>query len=122
MVTRPKSLRRAAARVFECFVAELDGTGSASAVTEAMVRLAQVLHLDTVAEGIEDAAQLTELTLLGCHNGQGFHLARPMEPETVDTWIAGSGARWPSLEVRAPLLPLENGAGSAVQRIGAPLG
>jgi diguanylate cyclase (GGDEF)-like protein/PAS domain S-box-containing protein len=85
-------------KIDRCFVAALDGTGSASAVAEAMVRLAQVLHLETVAEGIEDAAQLTELTLLGCQSGQGYHFARPLEPGAVDTLIAGSAARWPSLE------------------------
>ena len=75
-------------KIDRCFVAELNGTGSASAVAESMVRLAQVLHLETVAEGIEDAAQLTELTLLGCQNGQGYHFARPLEPAAVDSLIA----------------------------------
>jgi diguanylate cyclase (GGDEF)-like protein/PAS domain S-box-containing protein len=86
-------------KIDRCFVAELNGSGTASAVAESMVRLAQVLHLETVAEGIEDAAQLTELTLLGCDSGQGYHFARPMGPDAVDHWIAGSAARWPSMEV-----------------------
>jgi diguanylate cyclase (GGDEF)-like protein/PAS domain S-box-containing protein len=98
-------------KIDRCFVAELNGTGSASAVTEAMLRLAQVLHLETVAEGIENAAQLTELTLLGCHAGQGYHFARPMESAAVDTWIDGSATQWPSLKFPAPIPPLEKAAG-----------
>jgi diguanylate cyclase (GGDEF)-like protein len=90
-------------KIDRCFVAELNGTGTASAIAETMVRLAQVLHLETVAEGIEDAAQATELTLLGCQSGQGYHFARPMEPEAVDALIAEAAERWPSLEVPAPL-------------------
>jgi len=105
-------------KIDRCFVAELNGTGSASAVAEAMVRLAQVLHLETVAEGIEDAAQLTELTLLGCQSGQGYHFARPLEAGAVDTLIAGSATRWPALEVPAPLAPAEGAYGSA--SLGAP--
>ena len=95
-------------KIDRCFVAELNGTGNASAVAQTMVRLAQVLHLDTVAEGIEDAAQLTELTLLGCHSGQGYHFARPLEPAAVDALITGSAQLWPSLDPEpAPLVQVE---------------
>ena len=99
-------------KIDRCFVAELNGTGTASAIAETMVRLAQVLHLETVAEGIEDAAQVTELTLLGCQSGQGYHFARPMEPEAVDALISESAQRWPALEVPAPLASVEGTGGS----------
>jgi diguanylate cyclase (GGDEF)-like protein/PAS domain S-box-containing protein len=84
-------------KIDRCFVAELDGTGSASAVAGAVIRLAQILHMETVAEGIETAAQATELTLMGCQNGQGYHIARPLSAETVSALIAGSAPRWPVL-------------------------
>ncbi|MFD0516595.1 putative bifunctional diguanylate cyclase/phosphodiesterase [Paractinoplanes durhamensis] len=61
-----------------CFVSELNGEPQGSAVAEAVIRLAQALNLDTVAEGIEVPAQATELTLLGYRSGQGFHYARPL--------------------------------------------
>ncbi|WP_305789225.1 putative bifunctional diguanylate cyclase/phosphodiesterase [Symbioplanes lichenis] len=64
-----------------CFVAELNGDPQGSAVAEAVLRLAQALHLDTVAEGIETAEQAAELSLLGYRRGQGYHYARPMSPE-----------------------------------------
>jgi diguanylate cyclase (GGDEF)-like protein len=66
-----------------CFVAELNGSPEGSAVAEAVIRLSQILHLDTVAEGIEDPAQAAELTLLGCRTGQGYLFARPMEPDAL---------------------------------------
>jgi EAL domain-containing protein (putative c-di-GMP-specific phosphodiesterase class I) len=37
-----------------------------------------VLHLTTVAEGIETAEQAAELQLLGCGIGQGNLFARPL--------------------------------------------
>jgi diguanylate cyclase len=70
-----------------CFVSELNGEAEGSAVAEAVIRLSQILHLDTVAEGIETPAQATELTLLGCRTGQGFHYARPMPAEALEELI-----------------------------------
>lgn len=66
------------------FVAELDGSRIGSAVAEAVIRLGHILNLDTVAEGIETAAQAAELTLLGCRAGQGFFYAHPLSPEQVE--------------------------------------
>jgi diguanylate cyclase (GGDEF)-like protein/PAS domain S-box-containing protein len=69
------------------FVTALDGTSEGSAVAEAVIRLGRALHLDTVAEGVESRAQATELTLLGCRTGQGFHYAYPMPAEHVDAML-----------------------------------
>jgi diguanylate cyclase (GGDEF)-like protein/PAS domain S-box-containing protein len=49
-----------------------------SALAEAIVRLGQTMHLQTVAEGIEQAGQLEALRAFGCDFGQGFYLARPL--------------------------------------------
>jgi diguanylate cyclase (GGDEF)-like protein/PAS domain S-box-containing protein len=80
-----------------CFVAELNGTPQGSAVAEAVIRLGQILRLDTVAEGVENEDQATELTLLGCRSGQGFLYARPLRPEQVDALFAGAAGNWPHL-------------------------
>jgi diguanylate cyclase (GGDEF)-like protein len=48
------------------------------AVARAVIQLARALRLDTVAEGIENEAQVAELRALGYTLGQGFHLASPM--------------------------------------------
>jgi diguanylate cyclase (GGDEF)-like protein len=64
-------------KIDRSFVAELNGTPAGSAVTEAVIRLSQVLNLVTVAEGIESAEQATELQLLGCDTGQGYLFSRP---------------------------------------------
>jgi predicted signal transduction protein with EAL and GGDEF domain len=59
----------------------IDGVASGpdgSAMAKAMITLGSTLGLRTVAEGIEDAAQLAELRALACDQGQGFYLARPL--------------------------------------------
>jgi EAL domain-containing protein (putative c-di-GMP-specific phosphodiesterase class I) len=67
-------------KIDRSFVAELNGTPEGSGITEAILRLSQVLHLTTVAEGIETAEQAAELQLLGCSVGQGYLFARPLPP------------------------------------------
>jgi diguanylate cyclase (GGDEF)-like protein len=94
-----------------CFVGELNGRPEGSAVAEAVVRLAQILHLDTVAEGIEDRDQATELTLHGYHNAQGFLFSRPLSAEQMDRVIDAAGDGWPNLAgtpvepIRRPTAP-----------------
>jgi diguanylate cyclase (GGDEF)-like protein len=73
-----------------CFVSELNGDPQGSAVAEAVLRLAQALNLDTVAEGIEEQAQATELALLGYHSGQGYYYAKPMTPEAMTARLLSS--------------------------------
>ncbi len=50
----------------------------ALALVEAIVKLAQNLDVELVAEGIETGEQFELLRDLGCHVGQGFFFARPM--------------------------------------------
>jgi diguanylate cyclase (GGDEF)-like protein/PAS domain S-box-containing protein len=80
-----------------CFVAELNGTPEGSAVAEAVIRLSQALNLDTVAEGIENDAQATELTLLGYPLAQGYHFAKPMDPERIEALLDDAWPRRPTL-------------------------
>ena len=49
---------------------------------QAILHLAQVLKVTTVAEGIEQQAQATRLAELGCDLAQGFYFGRPT-PEPV---------------------------------------
>ena len=70
-------------KIDRSFVAELNGTPEGSAITGAILRLSQVLHLTTVAEGIETADQAEELRMLGCGVGQGYLFARPLPPAEV---------------------------------------
>jgi EAL domain-containing protein (putative c-di-GMP-specific phosphodiesterase class I) len=50
-------------------------------LVRSIVQLGRSLHLDVVAEGIEDAEQAEELAAMGVPSGQGFYFARPLEPE-----------------------------------------
>jgi EAL domain-containing protein (putative c-di-GMP-specific phosphodiesterase class I) len=85
-----------------CFVEELNGQPDGSAVAEAVIRLGQILHLDTVAEGIETSQQAAELELLGCSTAQGYHFARPLSATAVDILLGQSDINWPNLQAQVP--------------------
>lgn len=57
-------------------------------IIRAMVGLAHGLGLRATAEGVEDAATLRFLAAIGCDRAQGYHIARPMAPDAMATWIA----------------------------------
>ncbi len=57
-------------------------------LVQAIVRLAGGLGLETVAEGIEDSDQLSQLRSLGCEFGQGFLFAKPLAPEDMGLYLA----------------------------------
>jgi len=77
-----------AVKIDQSFVRDLTADGAGAAIVAAVVSLARNLSLDTVAEGIETAAQQQALITLGCDVGQGFLLGRPLSARQV----AASGA------------------------------
>jgi EAL domain-containing protein (putative c-di-GMP-specific phosphodiesterase class I) len=60
-------------------------------IVRAIVALAHDLGLRTIAEGIDDAAQLALLREIGCEQGQGFLFAEPLPADAVADVLAA----WP---------------------------
>jgi len=61
---------------------------SNDAIVRAIVSMSHHLGLETVAEGVEDAAAERALAALGCTKLQGFHIARPMPASDFNRWLA----------------------------------
>ena len=62
----------------------VDGVASESedlAIVRSVLALAASLGIETVAEGIEQEAQMQTLIDLGCKYGQGYLFSRPLAPE-----------------------------------------
>jgi predicted signal transduction protein with EAL and GGDEF domain len=69
----------------------VDGVGESpesGALAEAIVQLGNTLHLETVAEGIEEARQLEGLRALGCQFGQGFYFAKALPAQEIDDLLS----------------------------------
>ena len=57
------------------------------ALLSSCLELARQLRLESVAEGVESAADLSMLRQLGCDEVQGYLIARPMPADELGTWI-----------------------------------
>jgi diguanylate cyclase (GGDEF)-like protein len=64
-------------KIDRAFVAGLPERRESSAIVRAISQLAQTLHIDVTAEGVETTRQMREVQLLGCTEMQGFLFARP---------------------------------------------
>jgi EAL domain-containing protein (putative c-di-GMP-specific phosphodiesterase class I) len=64
-----------------------------AALTRAILRIADLLGLQVIAEGIEQEAQALELHRLGCPLGQGFHFARPLDQFAVEALLVAEQTR-----------------------------
>jgi EAL domain-containing protein (putative c-di-GMP-specific phosphodiesterase class I) len=56
-------------------------------IVASTIQLAHALDMRTVAEGVEDATDVTQLVALGVDRLQGYHIARPMPADEVETWV-----------------------------------
>ncbi len=65
-------------KIDRSFVEPVLSDPSARAIVKAVLSMCRDLGLPTVAEGIENTAQLDLLRALGCSHGQGFLFGRPI--------------------------------------------
>ncbi|GAB4347701.1 MAG: hypothetical protein Kow006_07720 [Gammaproteobacteria bacterium] len=61
-----------------------------AALAEVIVDLGHTFGLQVVAEGVETEGQLAFLRRLGCHEAQGFYLARPLPAAEVERLLERS--------------------------------
>lgn len=57
-------------------------------IAEMITQLGLKLGVKVVAEGIENEEVLLVLRSMGCHEGQGFHIAKPMAWDVLLPWLA----------------------------------
>ena len=80
-------------KVDRSFVSALDEDAMRQGFVQAIVDLARTLDVALVAEGMETAAETSELRRLGCRAGQGFHFAPPLGADEVGALlVAGACA------------------------------
>lgn len=58
-----------------------------------ILEIAHGLGLGVCAEGIETAESYRLLKAMGCHEGQGYYIARPMPEADFAQWLEGAYAR-----------------------------
>jgi len=74
-------------KIDRSFVANLDNP-SHQAIVKAILSMAAALGKSVVAEGIETPVQLERLRALGCRDGQGYFMSRPLPGEELEAELA----------------------------------
>ena len=80
-------------KIDQSFIRGLGTNPSETALVAAILSMAEALGLSVTAEGIEDQAQLTALEEMGCQQGQGFYLDRPMPADEMNQLLKQSHQR-----------------------------
>ena len=79
-------------KIDKSFVQSLGTRDDTRSMAAAMIQLARTLGYDTIAEGVEKAAQEASLRALGCRLAQGYQLGRPQDAEQTRL-LLGTEAR-----------------------------
>jgi diguanylate cyclase (GGDEF)-like protein len=72
-------------KIDRSFISGMAKTPEGDALIHTLLQLGKALHLETLAEGIEEAGQLAQLLAENCDIGQGYLFARPLPADEVQT-------------------------------------
>ncbi|MBV9558717.1 MAG: EAL domain-containing protein, partial [Pseudolabrys sp.] len=70
-------------KIDRAFIGDLSNHDNAQAIVLAVITMARSLGMIATAEGIETKEQLEQIRALGCTEGQGYYLCRPVENDTI---------------------------------------
>ncbi len=74
-------------KIDRSFVSDMLEDPSALGVVEHVIRLAKIFGHNVIAEGVETMDDWLVLRQLGCDQGQGYGIARPMPPDAIPAWL-----------------------------------
>jgi len=73
-------------KIDQSFVQGASNQASSRAVLESSLEMAQKLGIPAVAEGVETRNEMDLVRRLGCHQAQGYYVARPMDAGEFASW------------------------------------
>ncbi|MEI7608022.1 MAG: EAL domain-containing protein, partial [Rhodospirillaceae bacterium] len=82
-------------KIDKSFVQAIGESQEKAAIVELIAKLAGMLGMKVVAEGIETEVEDNFLRGLGCTYGQGYRYARPLPAETLEELLAAGGVLTP---------------------------
>ena len=75
-------------KIDRSFISSMADSPESAALIRTLVQLGKTLGLETLAEGIEECGQYSQLEREHCDSGQGFLYARPLDVDSVQTFLA----------------------------------
>jgi diguanylate cyclase (GGDEF)-like protein/PAS domain S-box-containing protein len=88
-----------ALKIDRSFVDALGVEQERTAIVEAIIGMARALSLDVIAEGVENEAQLSELSRLGCDYAQGHLFSRALPPEKISALLSEGAPLYSGISV-----------------------
>jgi len=79
-------------KIDRTFVSEMTGSPDATALIHTLVELGRTLGLVTLAEGIEQSAQIDGLRAERCDHGQGYYFSRPVPAGEIELLLEADGS------------------------------
>jgi diguanylate cyclase (GGDEF)-like protein len=92
-----------ALKIDRSFISGIATSKESAALIHTLVQLGRTLKIETLAEGIEDQAQLETLQREHCDHGQGFLFSRPLDVDSIETFLEASKSH-PPMDHEAHLL------------------
>jgi diguanylate cyclase (GGDEF)-like protein/PAS domain S-box-containing protein len=75
-------------KIDRSFISGLPGDANDRAIVQAVLAMGRSLEMRVLAEGVETAAQVSALRLMGCTLAQGYRFGRPAQPDTFTHLLA----------------------------------
>jgi EAL domain-containing protein (putative c-di-GMP-specific phosphodiesterase class I) len=74
-------------KIDQSFVRDLDDDANDRAIVSAIIRMAQALGMQTIAEGVETRGQFDFLRDQGCTQAQGFYCGHPQPADQLQIYL-----------------------------------
>jgi EAL domain-containing protein (putative c-di-GMP-specific phosphodiesterase class I) len=79
-------------KIDRSFITSMADSPESGALIRTLVQLGKTLGLETLAEGIEECEQYSQLEREQCDSGQGYLYARPLDVDAVEAFLAARSA------------------------------
>ncbi|GAB4213677.1 MAG: hypothetical protein OHK0012_10240 [Synechococcales cyanobacterium] len=88
-----------ALKIDRSFIQQMISDENSAEIVRAIIALAQNLNLEVIAEGLETEEQISRTRALGCDYGQGFFIAKALDPRAATAFLADCSPRWAATEM-----------------------
>ena len=75
-------------KIDRSFVGRIGEAAENIEIVRTVISLAENMGMEVVAEGVETLSQLAQLRKLKCQYGQGYLFSRPVDADSVSSWIS----------------------------------
>ncbi len=75
-------------KIDRSFVSRMDSDEESLEIIRTIITLAHGLEMDVIAEGIEEAEQISQLLWLQCEYGQGYLFSKPLQGKAAEKLLA----------------------------------